>query len=116
MQITRRTLLQAATVAAAAPALAGCSQRDDLPLPGNAPLGPFGKNATAEEVTAGLDLTGQTILVTGCNSGIGYETMRVLALRGAHVLGAARQPRESGSSSRQRIRNNHTGGYRTFRL
>ena len=90
MQITRRTILQAATVAAAAPALAACSQRDDLPLPGNAPLGPFGKESTAEDVTAGLDLTGQTILVTGCNSGIGYETMRVLALRGAHVLGAAR--------------------------
>jgi NAD(P)-dependent dehydrogenase (short-subunit alcohol dehydrogenase family) len=41
-------------------------------------------------VTAGLDLSGKTALVTGCNSGIGHETMRVLALRGAHVLGAAR--------------------------
>lgn len=90
MQITRRTLLQAATVAAATPAVVACSQRDDLPLPGNAPVGSFGKESTAEEVTAGLDLTDQTILVTGCNSGIGYETMRVLALRGAHVLGAAR--------------------------
>ena len=32
----------------------------------------------------------KTMLVTGCNSGIGFETMRVLALRGAHVLGTAR--------------------------
>ena len=50
----------------------------------------FGATSTAEEVTAGIDLTGRTALVTGCNSGIGYETMRVLALRGAHVLGTAR--------------------------
>ena len=35
-------------------------------------------------------LAGRTALVTGCNSGLGFETMRVLALRGAHVIGAAR--------------------------
>lgn len=50
----------------------------------------FGGRATAEAVVAGLDLRGRTILVTGCNSGIGYETMRVLAARGAHVIGLAR--------------------------
>jgi NAD(P)-dependent dehydrogenase (short-subunit alcohol dehydrogenase family) len=54
------------------------------------PQSPFGPNATAEEVTAGLDLSGLNIVVTGCNSGIGFETMRVLALRGAHVIGTAR--------------------------
>jgi len=56
------------------------------------PKGPsgFGYGSTAEEVTANLSLEGQTILVTGCNSGLGLETMRVLALRGAHVIGTAR--------------------------
>ena len=55
-----------------------------------APRSPFGATSTAEEVTSNIDLTGKTALVIGCNSGIGYETMSVLALRGAHVLGTAR--------------------------
>jgi NAD(P)-dependent dehydrogenase (short-subunit alcohol dehydrogenase family) len=55
-----------------------------------APRSAFGADATAEQVTAGIDLAGKTIVVTGCNSGIGLETMRVLALRGAHVVGTAR--------------------------
>jgi WW domain-containing oxidoreductase len=50
----------------------------------------FGYGSTAEEVTLDLDLKGKTILVTGCNSGIGFETVRVLRLRGAHVIGTAR--------------------------
>lgn len=50
----------------------------------------FDKHSTAEGVTAGLDLTGLTALVTGATSGIGLETARVLALRGAHVLVAGR--------------------------
>ena len=58
--------------------------------PSYPPRAPYGAASTAEEVTAGIDLTGKTALVTGCNSGIGYETMRVLALRGAHVIGTAR--------------------------
>lgn len=56
---------------------------------GKGPSG-FGYGSTAEEVTEGVDLNGRRILVTGCNSGLGYETMRVLALRGATVVGVAR--------------------------
>lgn len=56
------------------------------------PKGPsgFGYGSTAEDVTAGLSLAGKTILVTGCNSGLGLETARVLAMRGARVFGTAR--------------------------
>ena len=50
----------------------------------------FNKASTAEEVTEGLDLSGQVAFVTGCTNGIGLETMRVLALRGAHVLATGR--------------------------
>jgi WW domain-containing oxidoreductase len=50
----------------------------------------FDFESTAEEVTEGLDLRGTWWLITGCNSGLGYETMRVLSLRGASVIGAAR--------------------------
>jgi NAD(P)-dependent dehydrogenase (short-subunit alcohol dehydrogenase family) len=54
------------------------------------PRSPFGHHSTAEQVTEGLDLTGKMALITGSNSGIGLETARVLALRGAHVVALAR--------------------------
>lgn len=50
----------------------------------------FGYGTTAEQVTDGMSLAGKTMLVTGCNSGLGLETMRVLTLRGARVVGTAR--------------------------
>jgi NAD(P)-dependent dehydrogenase (short-subunit alcohol dehydrogenase family) len=88
---TRRKLLlgTAAVTAAGAGAL---WLREDPPVnrPPGVPLGPFDAKSTAEEVTAGVDLTGKTALVTGVTSGLGLETMRVLALRGARVVGTGR--------------------------
>ncbi|HET8705056.1 MAG TPA: SDR family oxidoreductase [Pseudomonadales bacterium] len=45
---------------------------------------------TAEDITKNLDLTDKTIVITGVSSGIGYETMRVLAMRGAHIIAVGR--------------------------
>ncbi len=53
---------------------------------------------TAEQVTEGVDLNGKTALVTGINSGIGAETMRVLALRGATVIGTARSEEKAAQA------------------
>ena len=50
----------------------------------------FGYGSTAMEVTDGLALDGRTILVTGCASGLGLETIRALAARGARVIATAR--------------------------
>lgn len=50
----------------------------------------FGSASTAEQVTDGIDATNLTAIITGGASGIGLETARVLALRKAHVVIAAR--------------------------
>ncbi|XAR50947.1 Very-long-chain 3-oxoacyl-CoA reductase [Bertholletia excelsa] len=50
----------------------------------------FGSASTAEQVTQGIDASNITAIVTGGASGIGLETARVLALRNAHVIIAAR--------------------------
>jgi WW domain-containing oxidoreductase len=51
---------------------------------------PFGARSTADQILAGVDLTGKRFVVTGCSSGIGFETMNALAANGAHVIGLAR--------------------------
>jgi NAD(P)-dependent dehydrogenase (short-subunit alcohol dehydrogenase family) len=51
---------------------------------------PFGSTSTAQEVMAGVDLSGKRAIVTGGASGIGAETARALAAAGAAVTLAAR--------------------------
>lgn len=58
----------------------------------------FGYGSTAEQVTDGLSLAGKTMLVTGCNSGLGAEAMRVLALRGVRVVGTARNQEKAAEA------------------
>lgn len=86
LKITCRRFIQysSALVIGALLISIGCTQTPD------SNTGPFGKESTGEEVTAGLDLSGKTVLITGANSGLGYETMRVLAMRGAHIIALAR--------------------------
>lgn len=50
----------------------------------------FGAESTTDEVIAGIDLAGKTVLVTGASAGLGVETSRVLAAAGALVIMAAR--------------------------
>ena len=50
---------------------------------------PHGAGSTANQVLAGVDLTKNWILVTGCDEEIGFETMNALAANGAHVFGLA---------------------------
>lgn len=87
----RRQFLQAAGAAAAVPVLGACAGDGPVvSIDRHYPVGGFGADSTAEQVTQGMDLSGVTAMVTGCNSGLGYESMRVLALRGAHVIGTGR--------------------------
>lgn len=50
----------------------------------------FGSKSTAEDVTAACNLDSLTAIVTGATSGIGSETARVLAKRGARLIIPAR--------------------------
>src|SRR5262249_31521643 len=79
----RRTFIASGTLLALAVHVGRAGAQD-------VPRSSFPSGGTAEDVTAGIDLAGKRVIVTGCNSGIGLETMRVLALRGAHVIGTAR--------------------------
>ncbi|KAL3839557.1 hypothetical protein ACJIZ3_024148 [Penstemon smallii] len=62
----------------------------------------FGSASTAEQVTEGIDASNLTAIITGGASGIGLETTRVLALRKAHVIIAARNI-EAANKAKQLI-------------
>lgn len=50
----------------------------------------FNARSTTDEILKGIDLAGKTVLLTGCNSGLGFETLRQMTAHGAHVIAAAR--------------------------
>lgn len=66
-------------------------------LKGKGPSG-YGYGSTAEVVTQGLSLKGQNILVTGATSGLGLETVRVLAQRGARVFATGRTKEKAAAA------------------
>lgn len=58
---------------------------------------PFGYRSTAQDVIAGIDLSGKVAVVTGGYSGLGTETVRALAGAGARVFVAARRPENAAN-------------------
>lgn len=50
----------------------------------------YGYSSTAESVVEDVDVGNLRVLITGVNSGLGFETARVLASGGATVVGTAR--------------------------
>jgi hypothetical protein len=73
-------------------------------LAGTAGPSGFGSRTTAEEATvAGRDLGHITAIITGATSGIGAETARVLARRGARLVLPARSLK-AAEEARARVR------------
>ncbi|WP_373492145.1 SDR family NAD(P)-dependent oxidoreductase [Parasphingorhabdus sp.] len=46
----------------------------------------FGATTTADEVLEGIDLSGKLVVITGGASGLGQETARAMATKGAHIV------------------------------
>jgi NAD(P)-dependent dehydrogenase (short-subunit alcohol dehydrogenase family) len=70
-------------------------------LKGKGPSG-YGYGSTAEVVTQGLALKGKNFLVTGSTSGLGLETVRVLAQRGGRVFATGRT-KEKAAAAAERV-------------
>jgi len=102
MTTSRRKFLGAAGASLLAPQLSACGGVDKLPV-ADVPRSGFDADATAEQVTEGVDLEGKLVVVTGCTSGIGFETMRVLARRGANVVGTSRSKARAEAACRKVI-------------
>lgn len=66
----------------------------------------FGSRTSSDTVLAGKDLSGKNIIVTGANTGIGFETARALAAAGADVILACRSE-DKGLAAVAAIKHKH---------
>src|SRR3954470_8325912 len=77
----------------------------------------FGATSTTDDVLAGVDLSGKRVLVTGVSAGLGVETARALAARGAQVVGAARDLKKAeGATAEVRAQAANGGGLELIQL
>ncbi|CAE8612080.1 unnamed protein product [Polarella glacialis] len=60
-------------------------------------IGPsgYGFSTMPAEVLADQDLTGVVVLITGANAGLGFESAREMAQRGAHIVVSTRSAKKS---------------------
>jgi NAD(P)-dependent dehydrogenase (short-subunit alcohol dehydrogenase family) len=75
----------------------------------------LGATSTTEDVLSGANLKGKRVLVTGVSAGLGVETARSLAARGAHVVGAARDLSKAENATAQ-VRKDAADNGGTFEL
>lgn len=73
----------------------------------------FDKTTTADEVVEGIDLSGKLIIVTGSNTGIGFESARAMAAAGARVVFACRDE-QKGRDAVTRTLAQHPGATAEF--
>ena len=66
----------------------------------------YNARSSADEVVEGHDLSGKNVIVTGANTGIGYQTARALASIGGVVTLACRNT-EAAEQACQKIRQQH---------
>ncbi len=118
---TRRQLIQSTSALALTAILPRCASVTETKPPrqriafADIPRSDYGFDTTADEVVANLDLTGKTALVTGCNSGLGYETLRTLVGAGAYVIGTVRTEEKGKALVKEAVEwlPNARGGFST---
>jgi NAD(P)-dependent dehydrogenase (short-subunit alcohol dehydrogenase family) len=59
----------------------------------------YGSETTTDEILLGADLRGKRIVITGTSSGLGEESTRALAAKGASITMAARDPGKNAASA-----------------
>ncbi|WP_324828536.1 SDR family NAD(P)-dependent oxidoreductase [Qipengyuania zhejiangensis] len=61
----------------------------------------FGFESTADQVLEGKDLTGRTAFITGGYSGLGHETARAMAAKGAHIILSGRDADKLAAAAKE---------------